>query len=80
MPIYAIDGKAPTFEDADSNWIAPDATLIGNIRIGRNAGFWFGVGAPRGPPPHGKGAPPNQQGGNHNPTPPRGSQNRRPRG
>ncbi len=43
MPAYAIDGKAPTFEDADSNWVAPDATLIGNISVGRNAGFWFGV-------------------------------------
>ncbi|MDX8529953.1 gamma carbonic anhydrase family protein [Mesorhizobium sp. VK25A] len=43
MPIYAIDGKAPEFEDADTNWIAPDATLIGNIRVGRNVGFWFGV-------------------------------------
>ncbi|TPI41288.1 gamma carbonic anhydrase family protein [Mesorhizobium sp. B3-1-9] len=43
MPVYAIDGKAPEFEDADTNWIAPDATLIGNITIGRNAGFWFGV-------------------------------------
>ncbi|WP_296737770.1 gamma carbonic anhydrase family protein [Mesorhizobium sp.] len=43
MPVYAIDGKAPQFEDAETNWIAPDATLIGNIMIGRNAGFWFGV-------------------------------------
>lgn len=43
MPLYAIDGKAPGFEDADSNWIAPDATLIGDVRVGRNAGFWFGV-------------------------------------
>src|SRR5436309_15815926 len=43
MPIYAIDGKAPSFEDTASNWVAPDATLIGAIRIGRNAGFWFGV-------------------------------------
>jgi carbonic anhydrase/acetyltransferase-like protein (isoleucine patch superfamily) len=43
MPLYAIDGKAPRLEDADTNWIAPDATLIGDIRIGRNAGFWFGV-------------------------------------
>ncbi len=43
MPIYAIDGKAPRFEDADSNWIAPDATLIGDIKVDRNAGFWFGV-------------------------------------
>jgi len=43
MPAYAIDGKAPSFEDADSNWIAPDVTLIGDIRVGRNAGFWFGA-------------------------------------
>src|SRR3990170_7591513 len=43
MPLYAIDGKAPGFEDADSNWIAPDATLIGDVHVGRNAGFWFGV-------------------------------------
>jgi carbonic anhydrase/acetyltransferase-like protein (isoleucine patch superfamily) len=43
MPVYAIDGKAPSFEDADSNWIAPDATLIGDVWVGRNAGFWFGV-------------------------------------
>ena len=43
MPTYAIDGKAPRFEDAESNWIAPDATLIGDIKVGRNAGFWFGV-------------------------------------
>ena len=43
MPLYAIDGTEPSFADADSNWIAPDATLIGNVRVGRNAGFWFGV-------------------------------------
>ncbi|RWL81537.1 MAG: gamma carbonic anhydrase family protein [Mesorhizobium sp.] len=43
MPVYAIDGKAPEFEDADTNWIAPDATLIGNVRIGRNVGLWSGV-------------------------------------
>ncbi|RUW20996.1 MULTISPECIES: gamma carbonic anhydrase family protein [unclassified Mesorhizobium] len=43
MPIYAIDGKAPRFDDVETNWIAPDATLIGNITVGLNAGFWFGV-------------------------------------
>jgi len=43
MPIYAIDGIEPGFHDRDSNWIAPDATLIGNISVGRNVGFWFGV-------------------------------------
>ena len=29
MPIYAIDGIEPVFADRASNWIAPDATLIG---------------------------------------------------
>lgn len=43
MPIYAIDGKAPHFEDRDSNWIAPDAVLIGNVHVGRDVGFWFGA-------------------------------------
>lgn len=43
MPLYAIDGTEPSFADADTNWIAPDATLIGNVSVGRNAGFWFGV-------------------------------------
>jgi len=43
MPIYSIDGKAPRFEDAESNWIAPDAVLIGDLEIGSNAGVWFGA-------------------------------------
>jgi carbonic anhydrase/acetyltransferase-like protein (isoleucine patch superfamily) len=43
MPLYAIDGVAPQLEDENSNWIAPDATLIGNVRLGRNVSIWFGV-------------------------------------
>jgi carbonic anhydrase/acetyltransferase-like protein (isoleucine patch superfamily) len=43
MPVYELDGTAPRFEDESSNWIAPDAVLVGNIDIGRNVGFWFGV-------------------------------------
>lgn len=43
MPIYSIDGKEPEFADRASNWIAPDATLIGNIRLSRDASIWFGV-------------------------------------
>lgn len=43
MPIYALDGRSPSFEDRASNWIAPDATLIGDVRLGRDAGIWFGV-------------------------------------
>lgn len=43
MPIYALDGVAPAFEDRDSNWIAPDAILIGRLNIGRDVGIWFGA-------------------------------------
>lgn len=43
MPIFALDGLNPRFDDQESVWIAPDATLIGNIRIGRNVGVWFGA-------------------------------------
>jgi carbonic anhydrase/acetyltransferase-like protein (isoleucine patch superfamily) len=43
MPIYAIDDVAPHFEDRSSNWLAPDATLIGKLSIGRDVSIWFGV-------------------------------------
>ena len=43
MPIYSLDGIAPQFDDAASNWIAPDAVLIGRVHLGRNAGIWFGA-------------------------------------
>ena len=43
MPLYELDGQRPTFDDQDSNWIAPDASVIGNVHLGKNAGIWFGV-------------------------------------
>lgn len=43
MPLYELDGKAPRLADAESNWIAPDAVLIGDVELGRNAGVWFGA-------------------------------------
>ena len=43
MPLYAIDNISPRFEDESSNWIAPDATIIGDVRLGRDAGVWFGA-------------------------------------
>ncbi|QND53090.1 gamma carbonic anhydrase family protein [Phyllobacterium sp. 628] len=42
MPIFTLDGHAPAFEHRKSNWIAPDATLIGKVFLGENAGIWFG--------------------------------------
>lgn len=41
MPVYSLDGKHPQFEDADSSWVAPDASIIGNVVIGRDVGIWF---------------------------------------
>ncbi len=43
MPIYELDGMNPEFDDQESNWIAPDAMVIGKVHVGRNAGIWFGA-------------------------------------
>lgn len=43
MPIYSLDGTEPEFEDASTNWIAPDAVVIGRVRIARNVSIWFGA-------------------------------------
>ncbi len=43
MPIYSIDASEPHFEDRSSNWLAPDATLIGNVSVGRSVSIWFGA-------------------------------------
>lgn len=43
MPIYAYNGHKPRFTDRETNCIAPDATLIGKVAVGRNAGVWFGA-------------------------------------
>lgn len=42
MPVYGLDGKQPVFEDAESSWVAPDASVIGNVTIGKDVGIWFG--------------------------------------
>jgi carbonic anhydrase/acetyltransferase-like protein (isoleucine patch superfamily) len=40
MPLYEIDGKAPTL--ATSSWVAPSAELIGDVVLGEDASVWFG--------------------------------------
>jgi carbonic anhydrase/acetyltransferase-like protein (isoleucine patch superfamily) len=42
MPVYALDGVAPTLPPAGRYWLAPDASLIGNIILGEDVGVWFG--------------------------------------
>lgn len=41
MPIYGLDGVTP--EIAKDCWIAPDAVLIGKIRLLKGASIWFGA-------------------------------------
>jgi carbonic anhydrase/acetyltransferase-like protein (isoleucine patch superfamily) len=43
MSIYELEGRAPVFVDRQSNWIAPGATLIGNVELGLDVSIWFGV-------------------------------------
>jgi carbonic anhydrase/acetyltransferase-like protein (isoleucine patch superfamily) len=43
MPIYSLDGNAPLLPDPDQFWIAPDAHVIGRVRLGRDVGIWFGA-------------------------------------
>jgi carbonic anhydrase/acetyltransferase-like protein (isoleucine patch superfamily) len=41
MPIYALDGVTPQLDD--DCWIAPDAVLVGRVRILKGASVWFGA-------------------------------------
>ena len=41
MPIYELDGVKP--EIAADCWIAPDAVLIGKVRLLEGASIWFGA-------------------------------------
>lgn len=43
MPLYAIDGIAPELPPQDECWVAPNATLIGRVRLHKNASVWFGA-------------------------------------
>ena len=43
MPLYSLDGHRPVLASADRIWIAPDAHVIGRVRIGLDVGIWFGA-------------------------------------
>ena len=43
MPIYELDGQAPEFPGAGQYWVADSATLIGRVRLLREASVWFGA-------------------------------------
>ena len=39
--LYELDGKRP--EVAESAWIAPNATVLGHVRLEEEASVWFNV-------------------------------------
>jgi carbonic anhydrase/acetyltransferase-like protein (isoleucine patch superfamily) len=43
MPIFALDGVEPELPADGSYWIAPNAVLIGRVRLLRNSSVWFGA-------------------------------------
>jgi carbonic anhydrase/acetyltransferase-like protein (isoleucine patch superfamily) len=43
VAIYALDGVAPTLPADASAWVAPDAAVIGDARLGTEASVWFGA-------------------------------------
>jgi carbonic anhydrase/acetyltransferase-like protein (isoleucine patch superfamily) len=43
MPIYALANVAPTLPPDGAFWIAPDANVIGNVRLAEDVGIWFGA-------------------------------------
>lgn len=43
MPIYSLDDILPTLPEPGRFWVAPDAHVIGRVRLGEDVGIWFGV-------------------------------------
>jgi carbonic anhydrase/acetyltransferase-like protein (isoleucine patch superfamily) len=43
MPLYSVEGFRPTVPDDGEFWIAPTATVIGNVRLARAVSIWFGA-------------------------------------
>jgi len=42
VPIYSLDGVEPILPPAGRYWIAPDAHVIGRVRLGTDVSVWFG--------------------------------------
>lgn len=43
MTAYALDDKSPQLPPEGEYWIAPNASVIGNVILHRNASVWFGA-------------------------------------
>ncbi|HEX2510955.1 MAG TPA: gamma carbonic anhydrase family protein, partial [Microvirga sp.] len=43
MPLYSLDDLTPELPEAGRYWVAPDAHVIGRVRLGLDVGIWFGA-------------------------------------
>lgn len=43
MSIYSYDGNAPELPISEDYWVAPNAHVIGKVRIASGCGIWFGA-------------------------------------
>lgn len=43
MAVYALDGVSPQLPSAGEYWIAPSASVIGDVRLEKMASVWFGA-------------------------------------
>ena len=41
MPIYALGDLTPRLPERGRFWLAPDATIIGDVELGEDVGIWF---------------------------------------
>ena len=43
MPVYALEDRKPILPAAGRFWIAPNASVIGDVALGEDCGVWFGA-------------------------------------
>src|SRR5271167_3882732 len=43
MNVYNLGAAQPTLPVSDEYWIAPNAMVIGNVTLKKNASIWFGA-------------------------------------
>lgn len=43
MTVYSLDGVAPQMPEDGDWWVAPSATVIGNVKLLKGASVWFGA-------------------------------------
>src|ERR1700679_2940904 len=43
MPLYSLNGRRPTLPPDGFFWLAPNASVIGDVVVGLDVGIWFGA-------------------------------------